>query len=672
MGRTSSTVQWLTGTVARALRQFVNSGVLTAQISAADVLNGGTATITVFNPGPGGGTSNAVVFTIVGPNPVPTILTLNPTGALVGGSAFVLNVTGTGFVANSVVNWNGQARVTQFVSPTQLNAQISAADIAATTTAVITVFNPAPGGGISNSVNFSVGTANPVPTLTSLNPNTTAAKGPQFTLTVNGTGFGAASVVQWNGGSRPTTFVNATTLTAQVGAGDIAFPGTASVTVFNPAPGGGTSNALSFAITNPVPVVTGLSPAAVLFGSPAFAMQVTGNNFVENSVVRWNGQDRPTTFVNSTQLTALISAADVAVAANVPVTVFNPAPGGGLSNAFSFSVFAPAGAPVLTALTPTFVNFGGPAFELTLTGSNFVPTSVVQWNGANRPTTFVSSTSLKALIPASDISFAGSASVRVFSPPPGGGTSFALRFSIARPLANTNAASFVSGSAARESIVAAFGEELATGTASASTIPLPTFLLGTSVTVKDALGVDRAARLFMVSPQQVNYEMPTGTAFGTATVTVTSGDGIVSIGQVQVVSVAPGIFSANSDGQGPAAAQLIRVSAGGGQTIESVVRLDAASGKFVSVPIVFGPQTQNLFLVFYGTGFRFRTAQSAVTVTLGGTPLSVTYAGIAPGYVGLDQLNLGPIPRSFIGRGPVNLVVTVDGTLANTVSVSFQ
>jgi hypothetical protein len=651
---------------------FVNSGVVTAQITANDVLNGGITTVTVVNPSPGGGVSNALPFTIVGPNPVPVIVSLNPTGALVGSAAFVLNVAGTNFVANSVVNWNGQPRTTTFIGPTQLSAQISAADIANTTTATITVFNPSPGGGTSNAVNFPVGVANPVPTLTSINPSTTSAKGPPFTLNVIGTGFTANSVVQWNGSPRPTVFVNATTLTALVAGADIGFPGTASVTVFNPAPGGGTSNAVSFGITNPVPLVASLSPSSILVGSAGFTLQVIGSNFVDNSVVRWNGQDRVTTFINATQLNAQITAADVAAAASLPVSVFTPTPGGGSSNAVNFSIFAPAGAPTLTSLAPNFTNFGGPALDVILNGTNFVPTSVVQWNGSARVTTFISSTTLKAAIPASDIAVPGSASIRVFSPPPGGGTSLALRFAISRPLANTNAASFVAGSVARESIVAAFGEQLATGTASASTIPLPLSLLGTNVVIKDALGVERVGRLFFVSPQQVNYEIPADTAIGAATVTITSGDGINSIGTVQVVSVAPGVFSANADAQGPGAAHVVRVSASGGQTIESVVRFDAATGKYVSVPIVFGPQSESLYLVFFGTGLRSRTALSAVSVTLGGTPLTVTYAGAAPGFVGLDQLNLGPVPRSFIGRGAVNLSVSVDGKIANTVSVSFQ
>ncbi|MEP7271934.1 MAG: hypothetical protein ABI882_10560 [Acidobacteriota bacterium] len=651
---------------------FVNGNTVTAQISANDVLNGGTSAITVTNPGPGGGTSSALTFTIVGPNPVPVIGSLNPPAALVGGQAFVLTVSGTGFVATSQVNWNGSPRTTSFVSPTQLTAQISAADIAALTTATVTVFNPAPGGGLSNAVSFSVANPNPVPTLSQINPATTAARGPQFVLTVTGTNFFAGSVVQWNGAARPTAFVNATTLTAQIPASDIVFPGTASVTVFNPLPGGGTSSALSFAIINPVPAITTLNPTSVLFGSPAFTLQVLGVNFVENSVVRFNGADRPTQFINATQLNAQISAADVAAVGTATITVFTPAPGGGASNGVSFFISLPSEAPVLTQLSPVYANVGGGQFVLTAIGSRFAPNSVIQWNGSARETTFISPTEIRAVIPASDLSFPGSSSVRVFTPQPGGGLSLALRFTIARPLANTNAASFVAGSVAPQSVVAAFGEELATGTASAGTIPLPTSLLGTTVQVKDSLGVTRNAGLFAVSPEQVNYEIPAGTSFGTATVTITSGELAISIGQVQVVAVAPGIFAANADGQGPAAAQTVRSQPGAGQITASTVRFDALSGQFVAVPIVFGPQAETMFLVFFGTGFRGRTSLAGVTASLGGTPLTVTYAGLAPGFVGLDQLNLGPIPRSFIGRGAVNLVLTVDGKVANTVTINFQ
>src|SRR5207244_1766870 len=95
--------------------------------------------------------------------------------------------------------------------------------------------------------NFSwtnLSSANPVPTATRLSPSSAVAGGPAFTLTVTGTNLVPSSVVRWNGAARATTYVSATQLTAAIAAGDIATAGTASVTIFNPAPGGGASNAL--------------------------------------------------------------------------------------------------------------------------------------------------------------------------------------------------------------------------------------------------------------------------------------------------------------------------------------------------------------------------------------------------------------------------------------------
>ncbi|MFA6407513.1 MAG: dockerin type I domain-containing protein [Candidatus Paceibacterota bacterium] len=95
----------------------------------------------------------------------------------------------------------------------------------------------------------SVSTANPVPTTTSISPTSTTENGSQFTLTVNGTNFIANSSVYWNGSVRTTAFISATQLTATILANDIATAGTSSITVVNPTPGGGTSNAQTFTTT---------------------------------------------------------------------------------------------------------------------------------------------------------------------------------------------------------------------------------------------------------------------------------------------------------------------------------------------------------------------------------------------------------------------------------------
>src|SRR5207248_8750088 len=107
---------------------FVSATQLSAQISAADIANSGTAQVTIFNPAPGGGTSSALSFAIVQTNPAPTIASVNPTSATLAGAAFSLTVTGTNFINGSVVRWNGNNRSTTFVSATQLTAQIPATD----------------------------------------------------------------------------------------------------------------------------------------------------------------------------------------------------------------------------------------------------------------------------------------------------------------------------------------------------------------------------------------------------------------------------------------------------------------------------------------------------------------------------------------------------------------
>jgi hypothetical protein len=376
----------------------------------------------------GAGMLNALAAATALGNPIPTITTLSPNYHTAGYGAFTLTVNGTKFVSGSVVYWNGVARTTTYVSASKLTAAISAADIATAGTIVpVTVHTPAPGGGISNAVNFTV--YYPIPTLTSLSPSSATPGGAAFTLTVNGTNFVNGSVVRWNGVALTTTYVSAIKLTAAVPAADIASPGTYWVTVFNPTPGGGTSSVVNFKVQNPVPTITTLSPTYHTAGYGAFTLTVNGTNFVNGAVVRWNGSARTTTYVSATKLTAAISAADIAAGGTIiPVTVLNPAPGGGTSNAVNFTVNNPI--PTLTSLSPSSATHGGAAFTLTVNGTNFNNHSVVRWNGVALTTTYVSATKLTAAVPAADIATAGTKSVTVFNPTPGGGTSNVKSFTV--------------------------------------------------------------------------------------------------------------------------------------------------------------------------------------------------------------------------------------------------
>jgi hypothetical protein len=174
---------------------------------------------------------------------------------------------------------------------------------------------------------------------------------------------------------------------------------------------------------NPVPTITTISPTTANVGTGALTLTVNGSNFVAGSTVNVNGSARPTTLVNSNQLTATLTPADVLASGNANITVTNPAPGGGTSGAATFAVSGNNPTPVLTSVSPMTVTAGNGAFVLTVNGSNFTPTSQIRFNGVARPTTFVSPTQLTATIPATDASVSGTYVVDVTSPTPGGGNS---------------------------------------------------------------------------------------------------------------------------------------------------------------------------------------------------------------------------------------------------------
>jgi DNA/RNA endonuclease G (NUC1) len=198
---------------------------------------------------------------------------------------------------------------------------------------------------------------NPVPVASSLSPSSAIAGGAAFTLTVTGSSFISSSVVKWNGTSLTTTYVSATSIKGAVTAAMIATAGTATVTVFNPAPGGGTSAGLTFTINsvsnNPVPVANTLSPSSAAKGGSAFTLSVIGSSFVSSSVVKWNGTSLTTTFVSATQLNAAVPAANIATAGSATVTVFSPAPGGGTSAGLAFSIYTVSSNVNLTMGNPT-------------------------------------------------------------------------------------------------------------------------------------------------------------------------------------------------------------------------------------------------------------------------------------------------------------------------------
>jgi uncharacterized protein (TIGR03437 family) len=224
-----------------------------------------------------------------------------------------------------------------------------------------------------------------------------------------------------------------------------------------------------------------------------------------------------------------------------------------------------------------------------------------------------------------------------------------------------SAASFATDAvAAPESIVAGFGAGLAPGVASANSTPLPTQLLGVSVRITDSAGAQRLAGLFFVSASQINYAVPAGVAPGVAQVDVLRDGQVVARGAISVNAVWPALFTANASGRGLGAAAVVRVLANGQQVFESAAN-----------PIDLSRPGERVFLALFGAGLRGRSDLSRVRVTLGGAPLNALYAGPAPGFVGLDQVNV-ELPSSLAGRGQLDLLTYVDGWAANLIHFTIK
>ncbi len=405
---------------------FVSSTSVEAVIPASELLTGGVIGVTVVNPGPGGGQSSAVTFTVI--NVAPVLNNIVPNTLPAGGPAFIVMVNGSSFVSTSQVLWNGSPRPTTFINSGQLQANITANDIAAPGSANVSVFTPAPGGGVTSNAVFTI--ADPTPVISGTNPASATAGTAGFGLEVNGLNFNPAAVVRWNGSPRPTTFNGPTQLVATIPASDLTVAGMVNLTVVNPGPL--TSAPFPFTVNNPAPVVGMVTPNNTQTGSPDTPIIVTGSGFVTTSVIRFNGMPLTTAFASGTELTATIPSTALTPGAIANITVQNAVPGGGTSVPVTFTIFNPVPGPL--GLFPGSATASGPAFNMALDGSNFVPNSVVRWNGNARSTTFIDPNSLSAMIPASDIATAGTANVTVFNPTPVGGESPIRMFSINNPL----------------------------------------------------------------------------------------------------------------------------------------------------------------------------------------------------------------------------------------------
>jgi CSLREA domain-containing protein len=288
------------------------------------------------------------LVTLPSANPQPGLSSLIPASATAGGSSISLAVRGSAFAPGAIVQINGTDRPTQFLTANELRVGLTATYLVSAGTLDIDVSNPAPGGGSSaNTLTFTISTPghHPVPTIDFLDPQGKVGGDSGFNLIIKGVSFVNGAQVQWNGSNRSTSFINSGELRAAIPSADLLAPGTAVVTVVNPGPGGGTSNAVAFQVSapgeNPTPSIRGLNPASIIthgvLGSP-IQVTIQGQNFLPDSQAHFNGSNRQTVYSSATELRVTLTAMDVGQPGFGTLTVSNPAPGGGTSNAFTLSI----------------------------------------------------------------------------------------------------------------------------------------------------------------------------------------------------------------------------------------------------------------------------------------------------------------------------------------------
>jgi hypothetical protein len=230
---------------------------------------------------------------------------------------------------------------------------------------------------------------------------------------------------------------------------------------------------------------------------------------------------------------------------------------------------------------------------------------------------------------------------------------------------NKNSASYALTDLTAEMI--AFGEAagIATDVKVAPDGPWPPSLLGVHLDITDSQGQTRAAPMYYVIPTAISYLVPAGTALGPATAKLFTSSGATLTGTVNIVSVAPGLFTSNATGSGAPAGLFIHVAADQTQSYGFLFDLPNRN----PLPVDLGPPSDQVFLQLYGTGFR---AAKQATVSVGGTSVIVPGWSAVTQYQGEDVITIGPLPRSLAGRGLVDVVTSFDGKPTNTVTVSFR
>jgi hypothetical protein len=382
--------------------EYVSATQLAITLLAGDVAQPGTVAITVARKN-GSGISAPLTLTVTAADAL-AISGFNPPSAAVGQAPFTLSVLGNNFATTSVLVIDNATRSTAYISPTTLQTDLTTSDLVSQRDLPVQVANP--GGVISTTVLFSV-TALQF-SIASLAPSQVISGAPSFQLSVAGTNFSDQSAININGTALTTQLQPDGTLTATVGSNVIAAPGTLSVTV--------TSNGASSAPASLIvlrPAITSVDPSIIVAGSSSAALTIHGSAFLASSVVLFKGTQHQAVLNSDGTLTTLLTGTDLGDAGQYGVTVKNSA--SSTSIPFMMELVAP-GTPVITSLTPNSLEVGTSQTGIQVAGGNFVPASVVQVNGSDRVTNFLTNMLLSATLLPADLEAPGNLTITVKNP----------------------------------------------------------------------------------------------------------------------------------------------------------------------------------------------------------------------------------------------------------------
>ncbi len=245
-----------------------------------------------------------------------------------------------------------------------------------------------------------------------------------------------------------------------------------------------------------------------------------------------------------------------------------------------------------------------------------------------------------------------------------------LRADIANPPVATfvNSASYVRAPLAAQQLVTAFGEGFSAQTIAAQSQPLPTMLGDTTILLTDRAGKVWMAPLLYVSPGQANFLLPGGIGTGAVSGKVMRNGAAVLTGSFDVAAVSPGIYAANGNGAGVAAATALRAGPRGTATLAVFSCQPGISLSCLSSPLNLGGVTDTVYVALYGTGIR---GAGSLQAYVAGQAVPVLYFGAQQQYAGLDQINIS-IPRSLAGIGEASVYLIADGRMSNMVTVNIQ